>query len=436
MSRTITITSGKEKVGKTNICLNLALLLSRLRYRTGVFDADWGLPNTNTLLGLQPAYHLKDAILNGLNLNDLIIKDYEGIDILPGGPGIGKTTEIEVDRIRLIQSFSEIAHSDLLLHYDFLLIDAPAGYSKTVVSFCLASSEIIVVITPEPTSLTDAHTLLKTLSLQGFKGDTWVVVNQCTTAHIGKLVYERFKSIVAKSLRVDVLPLGLIYQDNKMIQAVKQKKILASLYPEANASKCLQKIAKKLVTKGGDHLEGFDLVKFWRGCVEIISNPLQIKNNVNTTMEFPERKKVSESIAEQPVQEDVAGSSLNPHSLSGIPQKETDVKDSITTDKMDKEMAAENLTESGGPEEWYMHKADAQQVNRTSLIEPGDSKDSTDREVNSPLVIEKLMKHLSSIYKELQLIRKALEGNGKIFLHEGISEEPGDEKFDKKKYSF
>ncbi|MBW2106316.1 MAG: AAA family ATPase, partial [Deltaproteobacteria bacterium] len=342
MNRTITITSGKVGIGKTNICLNLALLLSGLGYNTCVFDADMGLPNINTFLGLQPVYNLKDAILNGLNLKDLIIKDYQGIDIFPGSSGLDDMTKSEVDRMQLIRSFSETAHHDFLLHYDFLLVDAPAGISKTVISFCLASSEIIVVITPEHASLTEAYTLLKTLSLNGFKGGIWVVVNQCTTSHIAKLVYKRFKSIVAKNLRIDVMPLGLIYQDGKIDQAVKQQKIFVSVYPKANASKCLQvypkanaskclqKIAERLVAKGTDHLQGFDVVKFWRGCIELISSPLSINEHVSARAEIPEKKQGPPAITEQSSQKDVSGSPLDSLSLSEATLKETDAKSTVT----------------------------------------------------------------------------------------------------------
>ena len=321
MNRTITITSGKVGIGKTNICLNLALLLSKLGYRICVFDADIGLPNINTFLGLQTVYNLKDAILDGLNLKDLIIKDYEGIDIFPGSSGVEDMTNIEVDRMRLIRSFSETAHHDFLLHYDFLLVDMPAGVSKTVVSFCLASSEIIVVIDPEHTSLTKAYTLLKTLSSNGYKGIVWVVVNQCPTSHIAKLVYKRFKSIVAKNLKIDVLPLGLIYQDSKINQAVQQQKIFVSLYPKANASKCLQKMAERLVAKSTNHLQGFDVVKFWRGCIELISSPLNIKEHVSTSVKFPKRNQESQSIAEQSPQKDVPVSTLD-----SFPLPETTLK--------------------------------------------------------------------------------------------------------------
>jgi len=435
MSRTITITSGKAGVGKTNICLNLALLFSKLGYRTCVFDADWVLPNINTLLGLQPAYNLKDAILDGLNLKDLILRDYEGIDILPGSSGVEEMTEIEVDRMRLIRSFSEIAHSDFLLHYDFLLVDAPAGISKTVISFCLASSEIIVVITPEHTSLTGAYTLLKTLSLNGFKGDIWVVVNQCTTSHIAKLVYKRFKSLVTKNLEIYVLPLGLIYQDGKMVQAVRQQKILLSLYPKANGSKCLQKIAERLAAKGTNHLQDFDVVKFWRGCIELIGSPLNIKDNVSARPGFPIKKQGPQTITEQSLQKDIPASPLDSLSLPEKASKEADVKGTITARQNDKEISDTHSTEAGKSGGWYRHKDAAKQWHQAPQIEPDVSKDSKNLEANSLPVIEKLIKNISSISEELQLIRKALEGNGKIIMRAGISGEPGDDKLDKKKNS-
>jgi len=432
MNRTITITSGKVGIGKTNICLNLTLLLSRLGYNTCVFDADMGLPNINTFLGLQPVYNLKDAILNGLNLKDLIIKDYQGIDIFPGSSGLDDITKSEVDRMQLIRSFSETAHHDFLLHYDFLLVDAPAGISKTVISFCLASSEIIVVITPEHASLTEAYTLLKTLSLNGFKGGIWVVVNQCTTSHIAKLVYKRFKSIVAKNLRIDVMPLGLIYQDGKIDQAVKQQKIFVSVYPKANASKCLQKIAERLVAKGTDHLQGFDVVKFWRGCIELISSPLSIREHVSARAKIPEKKQGPQAITEQSLQKDVSGSPLDSLSLFETTLKEADAKGTITAQQNGEEMPNIRPTDSGKPGGWYRHKDAAKHWYRAPLVDPGSSKETTDLEENSLPVIEKLIKNISSISEELQLIRKALEGNGKIMLRVGISGEPDSKKSVKK----
>ena len=112
--------------------------------------------------------------------------------------------------------------------------------------------------------------------------------------------------------------------------------------------------------------------------------------------------------------------------------KETDVKDLIHAQQNDEEMDAEHLTESGRPGRWHSHKDGAKHWDRPSLIEPGGSKGSTEFESNSPPAIEKLMNHISSISEELKLIRKAIEGNGKIVLNAGISEEPGDDKLNKK----
>jgi len=432
MNRTVTITSGMAGVGKTSICLNLALLLSKLGYRICVFDADMGLPNINTFLGLQPVYNLKDAILDGLNLKDLIIKDYGGIDIFPGSSGVEDMTNIEIDRMRLIRSFSETAHHDFLLHYDFLLVDVPAGISKTVLSFCLASSEIIVVITPEHTSLTEAYTLLKTLSLNGFKGGVWVVVNQCTTSHIAKLVYKRFKSLVAKNLRLDILPLGLIYQDSKMIHAVKQQKIFVSLYPKANASKCLQKITERFVAKGTEQLQGFDVGKFWRGCIELISGSSNNKSDAQAKVEISERKQRPQAMTDQFLQKAMSGSSLNSISLSESASKGSNVKSTITDWQDDKEMPNTHPTESSKTGGWYRHKDAAKHWYRAPLVEPGSSKETTDLEQNSLPVIEKLINNMSSISEELQLIRKALQGNGKIMLSVGISGESDSKKSVKK----
>ena len=258
------------------------------------------------------------------------------------------------------------------------------------------------------------------------------MVNQCTTSHIAKLVYKRFKSIVEKNLRIDVLPLGLIYQDSKMIQAVQQQKIFVSLYPTANASKCLQKIAERLVAKSTDHLQGFDVVKFWRGCIELISSPLSIKEHVSARAEIPQRKQEPQAITEESPQKDVSGIPLDSLSLSETILKEGNVKGTITAQKNDEGMPDTHHSESGKSGGWYRHKDAAKHWYRAPLIEPGGSKDSKDLEANSLPVIEKLIKNISSISEELQLIRKALEGNGKIMLRVGISGEPDSKKSVKK----
>jgi flagellar biosynthesis protein FlhG len=151
MSRIITVTSGKGGVGKTNISVNMALYLASQKYRVCLFDADMGLANIDILLGLYPEYTLEDVLTREKRLQDVIIRDYSGIDIIPGSSGVRKMADPEPGEIDfLMDALSE------LQDYDFFFFDTSAGISKNVISFCMASPEIILVVTPEPTSWTDA----------------------------------------------------------------------------------------------------------------------------------------------------------------------------------------------------------------------------------------------------------------------------------------
>lgn len=271
MTRTITITSGKGGVGKTNISVNLALHLATLGCRTCLFDADLGLANINILLGLNPEYNLEDVFLNHCALQDIIIRNYKGIDIIPGSSGVEKMANLEEEQVdRLIQSFSELDG------YDFLLFDTSAGVSRNVISFCLASSEVVLIITPEPTSLTDAYALLKILSLNGFNGTVKIVVNQCKSIPVAKLAYNKFKETVQKYLPIDVKPLGIVIQDHKVVEAVKTQQPLISLYPESNASKCIKNLTKHLLENQPEDLETAGMVSFWSKWLQLIKSPLNL----------------------------------------------------------------------------------------------------------------------------------------------------------------
>ena len=158
MARIITITSGKGGVGKTSISLNLSLSLASKGFKVCLFDADLGLANVNILTGIYPKKDIESVITGLCSLNEIIIKDFQGIDIIPGASGVKKIANLSQTQIgTLISAFLDLEE------YDYFIFDTSAGISSQVISFCMASHEIILVATCEPTSLTDAYSMLKVL---------------------------------------------------------------------------------------------------------------------------------------------------------------------------------------------------------------------------------------------------------------------------------
>ena len=265
MAKIITIASGKGGVGKTSISLNLSLALAAAGHRVCLFDADLGLANVNILTGLFPEHGLADVISGEYSLGDIIIKNFQGIDIIPGSSGVEKIADMTpVESKRLIDSFLELSA------YDYFILDTSAGISSQVLSFCRASHEMILVATPEPTSLTDAYSLLKVLSKNKRLPRVKVVINHVKTAIAAKSAYARLKETVHKFLPVKISPLGIVAQDHNVPIAVVSQVPFFMLFPDTDASRCIRSIALKLVK---DPLGKADMPMelFWDKCLEFLS---------------------------------------------------------------------------------------------------------------------------------------------------------------------
>lgn len=272
MTRTITIASGKGGVGKTSLSVNVSLHLAALGYTTCLFDADLGLANINILLGLSPAHTVEDMILGEQSIHDIVMRDRYGIDIIPGSSGVEKMADLEEDQLQaLSRSFAE------LNGYDFFVFDTSAGVSKQVIAFCLAASEVVLVITPEPTSLTDAYALLKILLRNDFKGQARVVINQCTSPKVAKQAYAKFKQAVKHHLDAEVVPLGFVYNDPKVVKAVSAQQPFVLQYPQSNASKCIKNIARNLLHNHPENMQNLGMDSFWTRCLNLIRSPLSLE---------------------------------------------------------------------------------------------------------------------------------------------------------------
>ncbi len=271
VTRTIAVTSGKGGVGKTNFSVNLALQLAELGKKVCILDADLGMANINILLGLDPEYDLEDVISNGRRLEDIIIRDVHGIDVIPGSSGVERIARLgEQEMDRLIGAFSE------LKTYEFLLIDTSAGVNRSMLAFCLASSDIVLIITPEPTSLTDAYALLKILTLNGYRGMARIVVNQCGKPKSAFNIYRKFKETVVKYLPIDLTLLGVVVKDPGVEEAVRRQEAFLLSSPDSNASRCIRHLTERLLDHAHADLDACGIEPFWSRCLELIQGPVRI----------------------------------------------------------------------------------------------------------------------------------------------------------------
>ncbi|MEH6504032.1 MAG: P-loop NTPase [Cycloclasticus sp.] len=258
-AKVIAVTSGKGGVGKSSTATNLALSLSSLNKKVCIFDADASLANINILLGIQPKYTLQHLLTGERPLKDIIIDGPRGVKIVPGATGIAEYARLSDEQKTILLA----ALDKLQQEFDYLIIDTAAGIGDDVLDFVKASQFSIVIITPEPTSLTDSFSLLKVLKRSNFSRTTYVLVNMAMDNMNGQAIYNRFESAVKKYIDVDISYLGYIQVDETMISSVSLQCPAVLLNPDSTASQCFQKLAERF-EKNNDGCSIDSFSDFWR----------------------------------------------------------------------------------------------------------------------------------------------------------------------------
>ncbi len=247
-ARVITITSGKGGVGKSNMAVNLAVWFRKMGQRVIILDTDFGLANVEVMFGTVPKYNLSDLIFGGKSIREIITRGPEDIGFISGGSGIVGLNNLTSDQI------TYLVHSLALLNdlCDVLIIDTGAGVSDAVLEFVLASPEVILVTTPEPSSLTDSYSLMKALyrSPKFISNGTNVhlVANKVNTESEGEAVYDKINSVVEKFLGGKLDYLGMIPMDPMLEKAVRNQKIISLENSTAKSAKAFEFIAQNLLT--------------------------------------------------------------------------------------------------------------------------------------------------------------------------------------------
>jgi len=235
----IAVTSGKGGVGKTNVVANLALSLARIGRRVLVLDADLGLGNLDVLLGLIPKYTLEHVLTGQKRLKDILLPGPSGIRILPASSGVADLTALSRDQQILVRD----ALDDLGEEVDVLLIDTAAGISSNVLFFAAAAQEILVVASPEPTSMTDAYALMKVLSGRYSERRFRLLVNMVKSQRDGLEVFRKIGAVADRFLNVSIDFVGVIPVDDYVPLAVCQQRAVSDVYPHAPSTKAFQRLA-------------------------------------------------------------------------------------------------------------------------------------------------------------------------------------------------
>lgn len=259
--RVVAVTSGKGGVGKTNVVGNLAVAYQRMGKRALIFDADLGLANIDIIFGINPQYTIEDVIRGEKELSQIIVKGPEDIAIIPASSGVQELAHLtEGHKVNLLNEF-DILNS----MFDILLIDTSAGISSNVIYFNLAAQERIVVLTPEPTSITDAYALMKVMFNQHGTKNFSLLVNMVRDESEARSVYKHLTRVAAKfmvSISIDYA--GFVPWDNHLQEAVSRREPVTCCFPEAPSSHSFKELATYLLNRTNGRSNDGNIKFFWK----------------------------------------------------------------------------------------------------------------------------------------------------------------------------
>lgn len=249
LARVIAVTSGKGGVGKSNTAINLAIQFRRMEKRVIILDADFGLANIEIMFGAVPKHNLCDLIYQGKNIREIITWGPMDVGFISGGSGIAGLSNLSRDY--LVYIINNLAELDAIA--DIIIVDTGAGISDAVLEFLVASGEILLVTTPEPTSITDSYSLLKALNRHPrFSSDASkikVIANKVDSEEEGHSLFEKVDSVVSRYLKLPITYLGAIPRDTQLAKAVMQQMPVSMQAPHAKSAIAFENMAATLMNK-------------------------------------------------------------------------------------------------------------------------------------------------------------------------------------------
>lgn len=258
-TRVVTVTSGKGGVGKSNFTLNFALGLIELGKKVVIFDVDLGLANIDVLMGKSSKSSILDMVESRLSIWDVIEQGPNGLEYIAGGSGFNQI--FQMDEQTLEYFFRQL--QELQGYTDFILFDTGAGISKQSLQFVLAADDVILVTTPEPTSLTDAYAVIKVVHGQNEHVPFRLVVNRVGSYKEGKMTADKISMVAQQFLGVTINPMGFIPDDDVVMKSVKKQTPFYLSFPNSHASEGIRRMARAFtegsheVVMGDTGMKGF-----------------------------------------------------------------------------------------------------------------------------------------------------------------------------------
>ncbi len=247
LARVITVTSGKGGVGKSNTSINLAIQFRRQGKRVVILDADFGLANIEIMFGAVPKHNLYDLIYQGKSIQEIITWGPMNVGFISGGSGISGMANLNREQLSYI--IQNLAQLDAIA--DIIIVDTGAGIADAVLEFLVASGEILLVTTPEPTSITDSYSLLKALyrhpKFNEEETKVKLIANRVQKEEEGEILFHKLNTVVARYLKVPMTFLGSVPQDALLSQAVMQQVPVSLQSPDAKSSLAYERIAGRLL---------------------------------------------------------------------------------------------------------------------------------------------------------------------------------------------
>lgn len=241
-TRVISITSGKGGVGKTTVSVNLAISMARAGNRVLLFDGDLGLANVNVLLGIIPEHNIYEVMKGKRDIEEVIIPTNYGIDIIAGANGISQLANLTDD-----QREQFIGGLQKLSGYDVMIIDTGAGVGANVIGLLMPADDVLVVTTPEPTAITDAYGMIKSIVANRQDKTIKLIVNRVPSAVEAKRVADRLISISAQFLKTRVENLGFIFEENLVQKSIRNQRPHVVLYPGSKSAACINHLAARIL---------------------------------------------------------------------------------------------------------------------------------------------------------------------------------------------